>query len=138
MKVLVFSILFFLTFKHAPVNRLIERADWFILYDRRMAVVDKVKRKELRPHRGSKNGICELPYEFPVVSNGGNDISVWESDEERMTISFWIFRNYFEAPSTRLMYTTDEKRIEEFEKRISRDADNNWKIEENWYRTLGD
>jgi hypothetical protein len=136
-KVLVFSILFYLTFNQSPVNRLIEKADWSILYDRRSDIIEKVKRHELNPNGSFNNGVCKLPYEFPVVSNGGNDIIIGRKmDSEKLTVTFWVFRNFFEAPSTCFVYTTDEMKIDEFEKLISRDPDNNWKIEENWYRTF--
>jgi hypothetical protein len=139
MKVLVFSIWFYLTFNQSPVNRLIEKADWWILYDRRNDIIEKVKRKELNPNGSFNNGICKLPYEFPVVSNGGNDIIIRRvMDSEELIVKFWVFRNFFEAPSTYFVYTTDEKKIDEFDKLITKDPDNNWRIEKNWYRILED
>jgi len=138
-KVSVFSILFYLTFNQSPVNRLIEKADWSILYDRRNDIIEKVKRKELNPNGSFNNGICKLPYEFPVVSNGGNDIIIGrEMDSEELIVKFWVFRNFFEAPSTYFIYTTDENKIDEFDKLITKDPDNNWRIEKNWYRILED
>ncbi len=138
-KFLVFSILFYLTFNQSPFNRLIEKADWSIQYKRRMAIVDKVKSGELNPNGNHNNGLCKLPYEFPVVSHGGNDILIGKSsDSEELIVKFWIFRNFFEAPSIYFVYTTNEKKINELEERVARDPKNNWRIEENWYRTFGE
>ena len=104
-----------------------------------MAIVDKVKSGELNPNGNHNNGLCKLPYEFPVVSHGGNDILIGKSsDSEELIVKFWIFRNFFEAPSIYFVYTTNEKKINELEERVARDPKNNWRIEENWYRTFGE
>lgn len=135
-KVVVFSTLLFFTFKHQLINQLIEKADWIIFYNRRTEIVNQVKEKELNPNVSWNNWVCELPYEFPVVSNGGNDIGISRSKNgNAVTVHFWIFRNFFNASSTFFIYTNNPETIKALEERIANDPKNNWKLENNWYRT---
>jgi hypothetical protein len=136
-KVLAFLILFYLTFNHRIFNRLIEQGDWLILYGRRTDIVDKVKQQELNPNVNWSDWICQLPYEFPVVSNAGNEIGIArDSDNEAVTVTFWVFRNDFGIATTCFVYTNDQEQMARFDKLIARDPENNWKIESNWYRTF--
>lgn len=129
--------LFLITFFTEPVNSLIEKADWKILYNTRMEIVEDVKQEKLRPNVSRNGVVCELPYEFPVVSNGGNDILISKNDStNEVTVTFWVFRNFFSAPSTHLIYTNRPEDIDHYSKLIERDPINNWKIEENWFRTF--
>lgn len=139
MKLMVFSILFFLTFNKIEANLVIENFDWKLMKDRREEIVKQVKNNELKPNASHNNWVCKLPFEFPVVSNGGNDILISKNeDTKRLTVTFWIFRNFFEAPSTQFIYTDDWETIRKIEDKINKDSINNWKIEENWYRTFGE
>ena len=138
-KIGIFLLLFTLTLFRSWPNSLIETCDWWILENKRNEIVNQVKRGELNPNVSWNGIICELPFEFPVVSNGGNDIVIWR-DEERntLTVEFWVFRNFFEAPSTQFIYTNDPQKIQEIEAKIEKDqSKNNWKIKANWYRTMG-
>ncbi len=138
-KVLTFLTLFYLTYNHFVVSGLIEKVDWKIFYSKRMKIVEQVKRKELKPNVSWNNVVCELPFEFPVVSNGGNDIMIFRNkDNGTVTVSFWIYRNFFNAPSTGFVYTNDIEQIKELESQINHDPKNNWKINNNWYRTSGE
>jgi len=132
-KVLVYTTLFILTLFSWIPNRIIEKADWHLFYSKRKSIVKQVESGELKPN--VSHNVCELPYDFPPVSNGGNDIIIRSNTEtNENTIQFWIFRNFFDSPSPKFIYTTDKERIIELEKIISTHPDNNWKIEENWYR----
>ncbi|MDG1314869.1 MAG: hypothetical protein P8P29_05025 [Flavobacteriaceae bacterium] len=138
-KLIVFGLLFVLTFfRHIP-NELIEKVDWIVLKGKRTEIVEKIKSGELIPNGTSNKGICELPFEFPIVSNGGNDVWIIRNKENsKLTVRFFVFRNFFDSPSTKFVFTEDEKTIETFEKRIKEKPKNNWKLDENWYRIYGD
>ncbi len=138
-KLLVFSILFVMTFFHSFTNRQIEKVDWFIFENIRIEIVEQVKKEELKPNVDWNGWVCELPFEFPVVSNGGNDIGVFRNKiDNTITVQFWVFRNFFDNPSTYFMYTEDNTTIERIEKKISNNPKENWKLKENWYRVYGD
>ena len=47
--------------------------------------MEQVKNKELNPNVSWNGWVCELPFEFPVVSNGGNDIGITRNEENNGT-----------------------------------------------------
>lgn len=110
-----------------------------ILENKRNEIVEQVKTKELNPNVSWNGWVCELPFEFPVVSNGGNDIGISRNKENNgTTVTFWIFRNFFDLPSTYFVYTDDPEEIKRLDKKVAEQPDANWKIKENWYRKYGD
>lgn len=140
LKLAILLILFSLTFykvNHVP-QLIIEKLDWVVLYNQRKNIIDEVKSSKLQPNVSYNDFMCELPYEFPVVSNGGNDIAIFHSDENEYTIVFFVFRNFFEAPSTKIIYSENPDNIKYFEEKIKRNPGDNWKIRDNWYRVYGD
>ncbi len=138
-KVIVFTVLLLLTYNHSFTNSFIEKGDWLLFYGKRMEVVEKVRNGQLKPNVSWNNWVCELPFEFPVVSNGGNDIGISRNKETgAMTVKFWIFRNFFDSPSTYFVYTDDANEIKELEAKIQQHPNLNWKLRENWYRTYGE
>ena len=137
--VLVITSLFLLTFFRQPVNRIIEKADWHIFYNKRTEVVEQVKNGELKPNVSWNGWVCELPYEFPVISNGGNDIGIFRNQENsRTTVTFWVFRNFFDSPSTHFVFTDDPAEVKRIEEKIANRPNDNWRIKDNWYRTYGE
>ncbi|WP_179020632.1 hypothetical protein [Winogradskyella forsetii] len=137
--VLVISSLFLLTFFRQPVNQIIEKSDWYIFYNKRTEVVEQVKKGELNPNVSWNGWVCELPFEFPVISNGGNDIGIFRNQENNQTtVTFWVFRNFFDSPSTHFVFTDDPEEIKRIEEKIEIRPNDNWRIEENWYRTYGE
>lgn len=138
MKVIAFGLLFILTFFRNIPNRLIEKADWIILKGKRIEIVQKIKDGELKAKGKLNNGICELPFEFPVISNGGNDIWIIHGNEKNsVTVRFWVFRGFFDSPQTLFVYSDDKETIMRFEGKIMEDPKNNWKLDKNWYRIYG-
>lgn len=140
LKLSITIILFLFTFyglNYIP-QLIIEKIDWVVLCNERKNIIDEVKKKQLKPNVSYNDFMCELPYEFPVVSNGGNDIAIYYNDEKQYTIEFYVFRNFFEAPSTKIIYSENPKNINYYEDKIKHDHSNNWKIEKNWYRIYGD
>lgn len=133
----IICVLFLLTSNGQLVNGIIEKADWYVFYSKRSSVVELVKENKLTPNVSWNNWVCELPYEFPIISNGGNDIGIRKNDSTgKVTVTFWVFRNFFSAPSTHFVYTDDPEEIEEINYLIKQRPGDNWKIKDNWYRTL--
>lgn len=138
-KLLTLTTLFLLTLYRHSTNLVIEKIDWLILKNKRTQIIKQVKSKELNPNVSWNNWVCELPFEFPVVSNGGNDIGIHRNKEYNgTTVYFWIFRNFFDSPSTYFIYTDDQEEIKRLDIIVADRPENNWKIEENWYRTYGE
>jgi len=120
-------------------NWMIEKVDWLVFLNKRIEIVEQVKNDELRPNVDWNGWVCELPFEFPIVSNGGNDIGIFKNKvDSSLTVQFWVFRNFFDSPSTYFIYTEDKDDIERIEKKISKRPRDNWKIRDNWYRVYGD
>jgi energy-coupling factor transporter transmembrane protein EcfT len=137
-KIVFFLLLFFLTFFYRYTQRMVEKVDWYLFFNKRSEIVQKVKIRELNPNVEWNDWVCELPFEFPVISNGGNDIGIFRDEESNtVTIRFWVFRDYWDDPSTYLIYTNNTETIKRFEERISKNPDENWKRKENWYRIGG-
>jgi energy-coupling factor transporter transmembrane protein EcfT len=138
-RLITITILFFLTFyrfNKIPTD-VIEKIDCFILKNKREQIVNQVKSGELKPNISWNNIICELPFEFPIISNGGNDIMIYKNKKtKKITIHFWIFRNFFDSPQTYLVYSEDSENITYYEKKIKENPDQNWKLKPKWYRIL--
>ncbi len=102
-KAVLFFLLFFFTFHDTLINSAIEKVDWAIFYNRRISIIQQVKNGELNPDVNPNNPICKLPYNFPIVSNGGNDIEIVRNAQSNsITVTFYIFRNYMQAPINRV------------------------------------
>ena len=120
-------------------NTIIEKIDWNILFQKRKEIVEQVKNGELKPNVSWNNWVCEIPFEFPIVSNGGNDIGIRKNiTTGKYTIHFWIFRNFFDNPSTYFVYTENEEDLKLFEEKIKKNPNKNWKLDKNWYRIYGE
>ena len=136
LKVLIFLILFYFTYNPMIIHGLIEKVDWEIFYNKRMEIVDEIKLDKFGPY---ESGVSKLPFQFPVLSNGGNEVEVYKNKRTNtVTINFWVYRNFFSAPSTSFVYTNDNEEIKELEDQVSHDPIHNWKIQDNWYRTWGE
>jgi len=131
--------LFLMTLYRDIPNRIIEKVDWLTFLNKRIEIVEQVKNNELKPNVDWNGWVCELPFEFPIVSNGGNDIGIFKNQtDSSLTIKFWVFRNFFDNPSTYFIYTDDNQNLERLEKKINQLPKQNWKIRENWYRIYGE
>lgn len=132
-------ILFFLTFYNFNKipNSIIEKVDWTISYNKRNQIVKEVLKGNLKPNTELNNGICKLPFDFPILSNGGTDIWIFESKtDSTKTIKFWISRGFFNSPQTYFIYTNDNETKKYFQKLIKTKPQYNWQLEENWYRIM--
>jgi hypothetical protein len=132
-------ILFYITFyKFGKIPELIiEKIDWNISYNTRLRVVNEVLTKKLKPNTKMNNGICKLPFNFPIISKGGNDIMIYENKEEsKKTIKFYIREGFIDAPHTCFVFTNDNEVKKQYEEKIKTEPEYSWKLEENWYRVM--
>lgn len=139
LNLLITFLLFFLTFYNFNKipNSIIEKIDWFISYNKRSNIVNEVLSGNLKPNTEMNNGICRLPFDFPIISNGGNDIWIYENTiENTKTIKFWISRGFFDSPQTYFIFTNDNEEKKHYEEKIKTKPEYNWKLEENWYRIM--
>jgi hypothetical protein len=140
-KLTVYGILLIINCLYPYTNTLIEKADWHLSYNKRIAIIEQVHNFELRP-RTDNNYFpkCKLPYKLPVVSNNGNEIIIKRksSHDPKITVEFIIYQGFIDEPSTMLIYSDDPVKLQELQKRIKVQPDENWKLEENWYRIRGE
>ena len=117
-------------------NNLIENLDWKFRRNSREEIVQLVKYDKLKPNVSHNNIICKLDnWNFPPISNGGNEIAIYKVDNNNVTIEFYIDRGFLDHYSA-FIYTNDIERIKEIEGRISSETGLhiNKKLESNWYR----
>ncbi|VDH15457.1 Uncharacterised protein [Algoriella xinjiangensis] len=139
-RILKFStllILFALTFYnfYKIPRKIIEKIDWITLQNKRNEIVNEVKNGKLIRDNKLNNGIYKIPFEFPVLSNGGNEVWVFE-EKNKKTVKFWISRGFFDSPQSYFIYTENPADIKSIDELIKKHPENNWKIKENWYRVL--
>lgn len=133
---LILFVLTFYNFNKIP-NFIIEKIDWSISYNRRNQIVKDVLTEKLKPNTTMNNGICKLSFDFPIISNGGNDIWIYQNKiEGTKTIKFWISRGFFESPQTYFIFTNDNETQKQYEELIKVKPVYNWKLEKNWYRIM--
>jgi hypothetical protein len=136
LKVVTFLILLYFTFKPWILHDLIEKVDWKIFYNKRMEIVEQVKQDKFGPY---ESGNSKLPFQFPILSNGGNEVYISRNKSNNtVTVNFWVYRNFFSAPSTSFIYTNDSEEIKYMDTQMSNDPEHNWKIQDNWYRKWGE
>ncbi|MBR9861505.1 hypothetical protein GYB22_12330 [bacterium] len=117
------------------MNRLIERVDWHINLKNRIELVEQVESGELKPNHENFEEVCQLPFKFPIVSVGGNQILIYSNDSSSgHTIMFWTNKPFFTEPSTFYVYTTEKNQIEFYNKLMVNTPNENWKVSEHWYR----
>ena len=133
---LILFVLTFYNFNKIP-NSIIEKIDWIISYNSRNKIVKDVLAEKLEPNTTMNNGICKLSFDFPIISNGGNDIWIYQNKTEgTKTIKFWISRGFFESPQTYFIFTNDNETQKQYEELIKVKPEYNWKLENNWYRIM--
>ena len=138
-ELIVYSIILPLTFFHQFTASIIEKMDWHLQYNKRCLIVEQVKNYTLNPNVSWNGSLCELQYIFPVLSNDGNLLIIERenSTQPNVTVEFFIYRDLLDHPPTKIVYTNDLIQITELEQRINLRPKDNWKLEDNWYRTVG-
>ena len=137
LKTITFLALFYFTFFFNIPYAIIEKIDWYVLYNKRMEIVSQIENNKLKPVAENEPTKYKLHFDFPVISNGGNELIVQKEDNTPIAITFFISRNFFDVPSSFYTYTKNKQKKEYLEKYIREDPDHNWKVEENWYRISG-
>ena len=128
--------LLFFTFNS---TRLVEKIDWKIHYSLRVKTVEMAKENKLNLKEGWNYGMYELPYKFPVISYGGNDIIVYRNSDNTITVAFYVFYTMFNAPITYFVYTNSSMVKSQIEKNLINSREyGNWKIKDDWYRLHGE
>lgn len=112
-----------------------DQFNWWVFKNKREQIVSDVK-QGLRQPNVSHNGVIHyLGYDFPVISNGGNDILI-EKQGNKTTVRFFISRGFLDNPSHYFIYTDDPYYIQKFQEKIKQNPEFNWQIKENWYRIM--
>jgi hypothetical protein len=114
----------------------IEKLDWRFRQNSREEIVQLVKANKLKPNVTHNNIICTLDsWNFPPISNGGNEIAIYKTESGKVTVEFFINRGFLDHYSA-LVYTDDTKKIKELEEHMSYQMGQhiNKKLNEHWYR----
>ena len=117
-------------------ENLIENLDWKFRRSSREEIVQLVKINKLKPNVTHNNIICKLHnWNYPPISNGGNEIAIYRADSSNITIEFFINRGFLDHYSA-FVYTNDVNKIEEIEEHIKhkKGLHVNEKLDKNWYR----
>ena len=131
------TILFLTILDFIPQN-LIERLDWTLLYNKRMEIVEDIKKDKINLENDKDFYLYNVPFEYPVVSNGGNKIVVRKDIEKKYTIEFFISKFSFFSPDSKYIYTESKNYSKIFEEKVKTDPTQNKKLEKNWYRISGE
>lgn len=117
-------------------ERLIETIDWKLRQNSRNEIVELVKNKEIEPSVFNSFSVYKLErWNFPPISNGGNEISIYRTNNNEVTVEFYINRGFLEHYSA-FVYTDDPKKKLELEERTKykKGFHINKKLCNNWYR----
>ena len=115
---------------------IIEKLDWKFRRNSREEIVQLVKTDKLKPNVSHNNIICTLDnWNFPPISNGGNEIAIYKVDSSKVTVEFYINRGFLDHYSA-FVYTNDTEKVKELEEHISfeKGLHFNKKLDEHWYR----
>lgn len=115
---------------------IIEKLDWKFRRSSREEIVQLVKADKLKPNVTHNNIICTLDdWNFPPISNGGNEIAIYKVDSSKVTVEFYINRGFLDHYSA-FVYTNDTEKIKELEEYMSyeKELHINKKLDEHWYR----
>jgi hypothetical protein len=133
-KVILFTILFFFTLtSELTTNRIIEHLDWIVFYNCRNEIIEKVIENKLNPNI-ENTILCQLPFDFPIISNNDNRIRINRTSKNQVTVEFFIKNNFFDIPTPRFVYTNDTLEKQGIFRLMKNDKRENWKISDNWYR----
>lgn len=115
---------------------IIEKLDWEFRQNSRKEIIELVKAEKLKPNVSHNNIICTLDnWNIPPISNGGNEIAIYKTDDGKLTVEFYINRGFLDHYSA-FVYTNDKEKIQELEERttLNKGLHVNKKLDENWYR----
>lgn len=109
---------------------LIEKIDWNLRKSTRNKIVALVKTNQLQPNSSYYKNICKLKrWNIPPISNGGNEIVIYKTEDGKFTIRFYIDRGFLDHYSA-FTYTDNPADIKMFKEKTKTYK----KIDTNWYR----
>lgn len=117
-------------------EEIIEKLDWKFRKSTREEIIELVKINKLKPNATHNNIICTLKkWNFPPISNGGNEIAIHKTNHNKLTVEFYINRGFLDHYSA-FVYTNNTEKIKELEESLSykKESHQNKKLDENWYR----
>jgi hypothetical protein len=66
--------------------------DFYKYFDSRIVVLEKIKTGELIGNVGYNSGLIHLPFLYPLLSKGGNDILVENGKDGKQKVLFFTYR----------------------------------------------
>lgn len=111
-------------------DKAMENIDWNLRKSSREEIVTLVKAGEIVPNVSHNNIIATLDgWNFPPISNGGNEIAIYKSNDSIVTVEFFIDRGFLDHYSA-FVYTNDSEQIKMF----NNNTKSYKKLSENWYK----
>jgi len=117
-------------------ERVVENLDWKFRKDSRNEIVKLIKSDEPVPDKPENNFICKLDDKyFPPISNGGNEIAICKTQNNKITVEFFINRGFLDHYSA-FIYSDNPEKIRELEESLisKKGLHRNKKLDDNWYR----
>jgi len=95
----------------------IEKYEWLLRKDTRKDIVRRIKAGEIAADI-TRYGVYHLPIWYqPPISSSGNDISIEKTEQQTLTVEFFINRGFLDHYSA-FLYTDDPGTIQTFDKEI--------------------
>lgn len=133
---LLIAVLIFL-FSVIYSEKVIEYLDWHLRRNSREEIIELIKNNKLKSHFKYSNGIIKLDrWNFPPISNGGNEISLSYNDKNEITVLFFINRGFLDHYSA-FVYSNNPLELKHLNEHINfkkSDKSLNYKIDNNWFR----
>lgn len=108
--------------------------DWQLRKKSRMEIVNLIKAGTISPNVNDRPRVCLLSSEkYPLISNGGNEISIERDEKGKLSVEFFIDRGFLDHYSA-FVYSESPERIRELEQTVERSAFSSRKIDRNWYK----
>lgn len=117
-------------------SAIIEKLDWQLRRNSREEIIELIKADKLKPNVSHNNMIYTLDsWSIPPISNGGNEIVIYKTDDNKLRVEFFINRGFLDHYSA-FVYTNDKEEIQKLEELtiLNEGVHVNKKLDENWYR----
>ncbi|WP_243348171.1 hypothetical protein [Parabacteroides sp. FAFU027] len=109
-----------ISFFYGPM--FMEKADWTLRRSSREEIIMKIKKGEIRDSK--LDG-----WNFPPISNGGNEIEISKRKKGLLTVMFYIDRGFIDHCSA-FVYTNDANELKDIKSWYSSVE----QLDKNWYR----
>ncbi|MDP4268869.1 MAG: hypothetical protein Q8909_01955 [Bacteroidota bacterium] len=109
-----------LSFFYGP--KTMEKIDWTLRRSSREEIIMKIRKGEIRDTKLES-------WNFPPISNGGNEIEISKSKKGLLTVMFYIDRGFIDHCSA-FVYTNDADELKDMKSWYSSVV----QLDKNWYR----